>query len=247
MLSSFLPIQSNFRLLEMENHVVESFDAPVLNLQSAPYRNGLIIRDVCKNMNRNDLLNQLVSSLHLQNQSNNLMGVYFIKENFDGEMHSVVLILRNVKKLLTEIKDVLDYQKDLWFIRINGALKEVIELKKSNYTLKYSTDDPKSSCKLLSFDNERDLSLHQAWNILERVITDINNDVISIIVTKKTIYIQCSNENGYPSVLRALLLSHGTDFNLRVSKVILVFVRKSSSIPQSFKMDSNVTVHIKLK
>lgn len=60
--------------------IVESYDAPVLNLRRAPYKNGVIIRELNRERNRNDLLNQLVSALQLHKQVNNLFGVYFINE-----------------------------------------------------------------------------------------------------------------------------------------------------------------------
>ncbi|KAL7045348.1 hypothetical protein ACKWTF_002205 [Chironomus riparius] len=157
---------------------------------------------------------------------------------------SVVLLLRNVKKLYNELKEYHKGNDELHFIRINGVLKEVIDLKKTNYDLMFSTNDSRYTSKLLFFDNSRDLSLHLAWNISDRIIVEKPNEIKSLIVTKRKIFLVCSSENGYAEVLRSLLLKFGTDLNLQESRESLVFVKKSSATPLSFNMNGHISVQI---
>lgn len=224
--------------------IVESYDAPVLNLRHAPYKNAVIIRELNRESSKNDLLNQLVSALQLQKQVTNLFGVFFINEmNSNPDHLSAVLLLRNVKKCFKVLKDHYNCQDDFCFIRIDGVLKEVLDLKKTNYKLMFSTNDIRLSCKMLSFDNTRDLSLHLAWNIFDKLIAEKPNEIVSIIVTKKKIFLICSTENGCIDVARQLLLKYGTDYNLRELNENLVFVRKNSQHAPSFNYD-NISVYL---
>ena len=111
----------------------------------------------------------------------------------------------------------------------------------------FLTNDSRLTNKLLYFDNTAELTLHLAWNIFDRIITEKCNEIKSLIVTKKKIYLVCSTENGYPEVLRLLLLKFGTDLNLQESTESLVFVRKSPNAPPSFNMDGHISIQIKNK
>jgi hypothetical protein len=223
---------------------VESYDAPVLNLRPAPYKNGVIIRELNRKGNKNDLLNQIVTNLQLHEQNNNLFGVFFIDElNDNTDYLSVVLLLRNVKTLFKVLKEHYKCQDDLCFIRIDGVLKEVLDLNKANYKLMFSANDTRFTCKLLSFDNTRMLVINQAWNIFDKLISEKPNEILSIITTKKKVFLLCSTENGQTDILRQLLLKFGTDYNLTEANENLVFVRKSSQADSSFKFVNDITVH----
>lgn len=223
--------------------IVESYDMPALNLRQAPYKNGVIIRELSSEYSRNDLLNQLVNSLQLQKQASNLFGIYFIKEKNDNpDQLSVVLLLRNVRKLFKGLKEYYNLQDQLCFIRMNGVLKEVINLKDTNYQLMLSKNDVKFTGKLISFDNNCNLNINLAWNIFEKIIVDKPNEIKSMVVTKSKVFMVCSSENGYTDVMRSLLLKFGTDLNLRELNESLVFVRKGFKNPSTFKYDGKISV-----
>ena len=212
--------------------IVESFDMPVLNLRQAPYKNGVIIRELSNEYNRNDILNLLVQSLLLHKQTDNLFGVYFIKENNDtSDQLSVVLLLRNVRKLFKVLKDHYNYRDRMYFIRMNGVLKEVLSLKDSSYQLMFSKDDVNFTYKLLSFDNKCNLNINSAWNTFDKIIVDKPNEIKSIVVTKSKVFIMCASENGFTDVMRSLILKFGTDLNMQELNECLVFVRKSFKYP----------------
>jgi len=117
-------------------------------------------------------------------------------------------------------------------------------LNRTNYKLIFSANDVRFSCKMLSFDNTRDLSLHLAWNTFDKLIIEKPNEIVSIIVTKKKILLNCSTENGCTDVARQLLLKFGTDYNLRELNENLFFVRKSSQHAPSFNYVNDISVYL---
>lgn len=108
----------------------------------------------------------------------------------------------------------------------------------------FSVNDVRVSCKMLSFDNTCDLPLHLAWNIFDKLIVEKPNEIISIVVTKKKIFLICSTENGYTDVARQLLLKFGTDHNLRELNENLVFVRKISQHAPYFNYVNDISIRI---
>jgi hypothetical protein len=223
--------------------IIESYDIPVLNIRPAPYKNGILIRELSKRDNRNDILNQIVAALQIHNQADNLFGVYFIDENDGNEDHlSVLLLLRNTKKFFKAICE--RKTEDLHFIRINGFLKEVLSLDNSNYDLMFMSNDPKFHHKLLKFNNEHNLSLNQAWNIFDKVVTENPKEIKAVIATKKDIFLLCTTDSGCTDCLRALILKFGTDFNLQEINEILVFVKKPNSNSHTYKSNEEITISI---
>ena len=181
------------------------------------------------NSDRNRILNELVAALHLNQQQSNIFGLYFVNEDKSTTDHlSVVILLRNVNKFFKFMK-INHCENGRVFVRIDGELKEVIDLKESNLSLMFLKNDTRCMSKLFTFDNARNWNLPTSWNLLEKVIKEKPDEVKSIIITKKRIFVTFATDLGQTELLRALLLNFGTDFNTKELSHKLVFVRKNSN------------------
>jgi hypothetical protein len=192
-------------------------------------------------MNRNDL-NELVKELKLNEQLNNVFGLMFVHENDSSQNSlSVVFILRNVKRFFITLRSHHNSNDALFYIRIDGSLKEVVDIKSTNYTLAYSKDDPKCVIKRMAFKNVVNMNLHMAWNLFGDDLTSKTDEIESIIVTKERIFINCKSEIGSLKLQRSLLLNFGTDFDLIdcADKLILLRSNQNSPMGAAYSNDIN--------
>ena len=231
---------------DYNDNVVDQFDIPVLNIRDASYKNAIIIRELNRTMNRNDLLNKLVVALKLNEQLSNVFGLLFFHENESSHNSlAIVFILRNVKRFFNVLRSHNNWNNDLFYIRIDGSLKEIVDIKCTSYSLVYLKDDPKRETKCMTFDNKINLNLHMVWNLFGDELTKEADEIASIIVTKDRIFINCKSEVGFLKLHRSLLLSYGTDFDLNDCEDNLVLLRKNynGNVGVSYSNDIKVVLN----
>jgi hypothetical protein len=230
---------------EYYNNVVDKYETPVLNIRDASYKNAIIIKDLNATTNRNDLLNELVTELKFNEQLDNVFGLLFVHEDVSLQNSlSVVFILRNVKRFFKTLRSHHNSNDELFYIRIDGSLKEIVDIKCTNYTLAYLKDDPKCMIKRMAFKNVVNMNLHMAWNLFGDDVTSKTNEVESIIVTKEKIFINCKSEIGSLKLQRSLLLNFGTDFDLIECADKLVLLRSNQNSPMGAAYMNDIKIVI---
>lgn len=227
---------------EYNRNVVEHFETSVLKTREAAYKNAIIIGELNPKRNRNDLLNELVVALKFNEQLSNVFGLLFLHE---PNSLSVVFLLRNVKRFFNILRSHFNSIDELCYVRIDGSLKEVVDIKCTNYSLVYLKDDPKCESKCMVFKNTINMNLNMAWNLFGDEMTKGTDEITSIVVTKERIFINCKSEIGSLQLQRSLLLNYGTDFDLNecFDKLVLLRKNRNSVVGNFFSNNIQVVVN----
>jgi len=104
-------------------------------------------------------------------------------------------------------------------------LKEVLDIKYTDYSLVYVGEDPKNVGKCMAFDNSVNMNLHSAWNLFGDIVTTESDEINSIVIPKERIFIDCASDIGSLQLQRSLLISYKTDFNLVECREKLILLR----------------------
>lgn len=232
---------------EHNRNVVEQYEIPVVQTRDSSYKNAIIIRELNDAINRNDLLNELVAALKFNDQLTNVFGLFFLHEKGSSRNSlSVVFLLRNVKKFFDILGKSENKNDELFFIRIHGSLKEVLDIKCTNYSLVYMKNDQNCKSKSLAFSNVTNMSLHSTWNLFGDQLTAESDEVVSIIITKDRIFVNCKSEICSLRLQRLLLLNYGTDFDLIDCSEKLVLLRNNYNSSVGVLCSNDIKVVINL-
>ena len=198
-------------------------------------------------MNRNDLLNELVAAMKLNHQIDNVLGLLFLHEDENtSNTLSVILLLRNVKKFFRTLGMNGSNKDELFYVRINGSLKEILDIKYTNYSLVYLKNDPSSRDKSMMFNNSVKMNLTSVWNLFEDLVITDPNEIMSIIVTKNKIFVNCKSEIGSLKLQRSLLLKYGADYELSEWSEKLTLLRNNSISSTGGFYSDDVKISLKL-
>lgn len=225
--------------------IVNDCDIPVLSIQNTPYHNAIIIRNLPEHKSRLDILMELKKKLCDELHAN-IMGFFFINEpNRATGYSSVVILVRNVKKLMNAWNLNMSYSRNYCSLRMFGNWIDIVELKIAGYRIAYLLNERHrhnsySPNNMLSFENKENLNVFSIASMLDCLVEE--KELISVVVTKGKVFLTLTSLEVEEEILRTLILNFGTDFDLKICDKKIVFIKKNNNL-----LLNNIVININLQ